>query len=196
MLMVGVVVADVEAELRSGSLSCPTCLGVLAPWGHARERHVRVRWGPPVWLRPRRARCRGCRGTHVLLADVCLLRRQYEVAVIGAALEARACCVGYRRIAAWLEVPVRTVRRWLARFASNAERVRAYFTRWAFALDPELGPIAPTGSVFVDALEAIGVAVRAWVLRLGPGRAVWRLVALLSGGMLLATRGGLFPAAP
>ena len=90
-------------------------------------------------------------------------------------------------------MPVRTVRRWLGRFAGNAEAVRGHFTRWAFALDPELAPILPAGSLFDDALEAIGVAVRAWVLRLG-GRAVWSLVAFLSGGLLLATRGDLFPA--
>jgi hypothetical protein len=56
-----------------------------------------------------------------------------------------------------------------------------------------LAPILPAGSLFDDALEAIGVAVRAWVLRLGC-RAVWSLVAFLSGGLLLATRGDLFPA--
>jgi len=197
MLMVGVVVAEVESELWGGLLSCPSCSGVLAPWGYARERMVRVRWGQLVGLRPRRAKCGGCEGTHVLLPDLCLLRRQYGVAVIGAAIEARARGRGgYRWIAAWLEVPVRTVRRWLARFASNAEAIRALFTRWAFALDPELGPIAPAGGAFADAVEAIGVAARAWVLRLGRDRASWRLVALLSGGMLLATRGDLFPAAP
>jgi hypothetical protein len=133
--------------------------------------------------------------THVLLPDLCLLRRQYEVAVIGAAIEARARCCGYRRIAVELGVPVRTVRRWLRRFSGNAEAIRAHFTRWAFALDPELSPIAPAGSAFDDALEAIAVTARAWVLRLG-GRAVWSLVALLSGGMLLATRGDLFPRVP
>jgi hypothetical protein len=121
-----------------------------------------------VSLRPRRSKCRACMGTHVLLPDLCLLRRQYEVAVIGAVIEARAAgCYGYRRIAAGLGVPVRTVRRWLGRFACNAEAIRAHFTRWAFALDPELAPILPAGGVFDDALEAIGVAVRAWVLRLG-----------------------------
>jgi hypothetical protein len=133
--------------------------------------------------------------TQVFLADLCLLRRQYEVAVIGAAIEARARCCGYRRIAVELGVPVRTVRRWLRRFSGNAEAIRAHFTRWAFALDPELSPIAPAGSAFDDALEAIAVTARAWVLRLG-GRAVWSLVALLSGGMLLATRGDLFPRVP
>ena len=87
-------------------------------------------------------------------------------------------------------MPVRTVRRWLARFAANAEVIRAHFTRCAVALDPELGPVLPAGDLFADAVEAIGVAARAWVLRLGH-RAVWPVVAFLSGGLLLATRGDL-----
>jgi hypothetical protein len=196
VLMVFAEEGMVEAELVGGGLGCPSCAGVLAPWGFARERSIRLRGDATVSLRPRRSKCWACTRTHVLLPDLCLLRRQYEAAVIGAAIEARASgCCGYRRIAAELGVPVRTVRRWLGRFACNAEQVRAHFTRWAFALDPELAPILPAGCLFADALEAIGVAVRAWVLRLG-GRAVWSVVALLSGGVLLATRGDLFPAVP
>jgi len=168
---------------------------VLAPWGWARARSVRLRWGEPAELVPRRARCRCCEGTHVLLPDLCLLRRQYEVELIGAAVEARARGLGYVRIARELSVPVGTVRAWLRRFTRNAEAIRSHFTRWAFALDAELGPIASAGGSFADAVEAIGVAARAWVLRLGR-RPVWGLVAFLSGGVLLATRGDLFPAVP
>ena len=65
-----------------------------------------------------------------------------------------------------------------------AERIRAHFTAWAFAVDAELSPITPAGIVFADALGAIGVAGRAWVLRLG-AQGVWPLVASLSGGVLL-----------
>jgi len=195
MLMVFAEVAMVEAELVGGGLGCPSCVGgVLAPWGFARRRSIRLRGDATVSLRPRRSKCRACTRTHVLLPDLCLLRRQYEAAVIGAVIEARAAgCCGYRRIAGELGVPVRTVRRWLGRFLGNAEAIRSLFTRWAFALDPELAPIVPAGGLFEDALEAIGVAVRAWVLRLGHDRAVWSVVALLSGGLLLATRGDLFP---
>lgn len=193
MLMVGVLVAEVERDLRAGSLACPSCRGVLGPWGFARARHVRLRWGAPMELVPRRARCRCCAGTHVLLPDLCLLRRQYEVGLIGAVLEARARGLGYLRIAREFSVPVSTVRAWLVRFLGNAEAIRSHFTRWAFALDPEVGVIAAAGGLFADALEAIGVAARAWVLRLGRGRGVWGLVAFLSGGMLLATRGELLP---
>src|SRR5450755_5040367 len=56
----------VEADLAAGRLGCPGCAGRLAAWGHARERAVRMLDG--VWsLRPRRAYCRACETTHVLL---------------------------------------------------------------------------------------------------------------------------------
>ena len=184
MLIVCAEQARVEAELVGGVLSCPSCRGGLGPWGHARERVVRCATGERS-LRPRRARCRACTVTHVLLPELCLLRRRDEVAVIGAAIEAKVAGAGYRMIAGRLGVPADTVRGWLRRFAARAERVRAHFVRWAVALDAELGPIAPAGSVLGDALEAIAVAVRAWVLRFGPGEA-WRIVSVLSAGRLIS----------
>jgi hypothetical protein len=120
----------------------------------------------------------------VLLADLCLVRRQDEVEVIGAAIEAHVAGEGHRPIAERLGVPAGTVRGWLRRFEANAEVMRVLFTRAAVALDPELGPIVPAGSVVVDALEVIAVAGRAWVLRFGP-QPVWRIVARLSAGGLL-----------
>jgi len=194
MLMVGAVQARVEAELVGGLLACPSCRGVLGPWGHARERVIRGREG--WWrLRPRRARCRGCKATHVLLADICLLRRRDEIAVIGAALVAKAAGEGHRGIARRVGVPKDTVRGWLRRFAANADAIRAYFARWAVALDPELGAVAPAASGLADAVEAVAVAARAWVLRFGP-RAVWSLVAVLSGGALLCNTSCPFPPLP
>ena len=75
---------------------------------------------------------------------------------------------GHRRIAERLGVPADTVRGWLRRFARGAEPVRAHFSRWAFALDVELGPVCRPASGVADAVEAIGgrgarvrVAVRA-----------------------------------
>jgi hypothetical protein len=191
MLIVGVEPARVEAELVGGALSCPSCRGVLGPWGHARERVLRCRAGD--WLlRPRRARCRGCAGTHVLLPEVVLLRRQDEIAVIGAAIEAKVAGQGYRRIASRLGVHADTVRGWLVRFAERAALIRAHFTRCAVALDAEQGPVLPAGSGVADALEAIAVACRAWVLRFGPGDP-WRVASRLSGGVLLATRVPAYP---
>jgi hypothetical protein len=120
----------------------------------------------------------------VLLPDLCLLRRRDEVSLIGAAIEAKVAGEGYRRIAGRLGVHADTVRGWLRRFAERAEQVRAHFTRWAIALDLELGPVLPAGSSIADALDAIAVAARAWVLRFGP-RPVWRIVSELSAGGLL-----------
>jgi hypothetical protein len=141
-------------------------------------------------LRPRRARCRECAGTHVLLPDVALSRRQDEVSVIGAAVEAHVVGEGCRRIAARLGAYADTVRGWLRRFAERAGLVRAHFTRLAVALDPELGAIVPAESVVADALEAIAIAARAWVLRFGPGDP-WRIASRLSAGMLLSNTSSL-----
>ncbi len=192
MLIVCADQALVESELAAGLLSCPSCRGVLARWGRARERVLRCSAGDRV-LRPRRARCRGCAGTHVLLSEQGLLRRRDEVSVIGAAIEANVAGDGYRRIARGLGVPADTVRGWLRRFAGRAELIRAHFTRCVVALDPELGPLLPAGSGVADALEAVAVASRAWVLRFGPAGA-WRVASRLSGGLLCNTS-SLFPVA-
>jgi hypothetical protein len=191
VVMVCAEEARVEAELRGGALRCPACDGELGPWGHARGRVIRG----VGRLRPRRAKCRACGGTHVLLPELCLLRRRDTVAVIGAALAARAAGAGHRSIAERLGVPKDTVRGWLRRFARDAEAIRAYFSRWAFALDPELGPVGPAGGVFADAVAVIAVAARAFVLRFGP-REVWPVVAGLSGGALLCHTSCPFPALP
>jgi len=191
MLIVCAEQARVEAELVGGLLGCPSCRAVLGPWGHGRERVLRCSAGDRL-LRPRRARCRGCAGTHVLLPNLALVRRQDDVAVIGAAIEAKVAGSGFRSIASRLGVHAGTVRGWLRRFAERAELIRAHFTRWAVALDPELGAVMPAGGTVADALEAIAVAARAWVLRFGPGDP-WRIASVLSGGVLLATRTAPLP---
>ena len=184
MLIVCTELVLVEAELVGGLLGCPSCRGVLGPWGHARERVLRCRSGDRL-LRPRRARCRGCAGTHVLLPEIAFSRRQDEVSVIGSAIEAKVVAgEGFRPIAARLGAYPETVRGWLRRFAGRAEEIRAHFTRCAVVLDPELGAIMPEGSGVADALEAVAVAVRAWVLRFGPGEP-WEIASRLSGGLLL-----------
>jgi hypothetical protein len=128
----------------------------------------------------------------VLLPDVVLVRRRDEVAVIGEAIEAKLAGVGHRPIAGRLGVPEDTVRGWLRRFAERAEQIRSHFTRLAVVLDPELGPVLPAGSGVADALEAVAVAARAWVLRFGPGE-VWPIAGLLSGGVLLCNTSCPFP---
>ena len=183
MLIVGTELVLVEAELVGGLLGCPSCRGVLGPWGHARERVLRCGPGNRL-LRPRRARCRGCLGTHVLLPQLAFSRRQDEVAVIGDAIEASVAGEGFRPIAARLGAYPETVRGWLRRFAGRAEEIRAHFTRCAVALDPELGPVMPAGGGVADALEAIAITARAWVLRFGPA-GPWEIASRFSGGRLL-----------
>jgi hypothetical protein len=94
----------------------------------------------------------------VLLSTAWLSRRGDAVSVIGAALLAKVAGAGHRRIAALLGRPACTVRGWLRRFGARAEDVRVFFTRLLHGLDPEAGPLLPRGSVFADALEALGRA--------------------------------------
>ena len=129
MLTVETDPVAVEQRLGSGRLACPGCSGVLAGWGSARGRQVRDT-DAALWIVPRRARCTGCRATHVLLPVVLLVRRADTAAVIGAGLTAKATGAGHRLIAALLGRPAETVRGWLRRFAGRVEAVRAVFTRW------------------------------------------------------------------
>jgi hypothetical protein len=113
--MIGVADSgQAETDLAGGMLTCPSCTGPLQPWGHARARTVRDHGTTVVALRPRRARCRACRGTHVLLPAVVAPRRADTTAVIGSALQASARGTGYRRNAAQLQRPLSTMRRWTA----------------------------------------------------------------------------------
>jgi hypothetical protein len=184
--------AKVEAELAAGVVPCPTCDGVLGPWGFARRRTLRGEAGP-VEVRPRRARCRACGVTQVLLPDVALVRRADTVAVIGGALMAAAEGMGHRRVAVRVARPVSTVRGWLRRFAAVAVRATAHFTAWAHRLDANLGPIRPTGSMVADAVEAVGAAARTASLRLGP-RPAWSWASALTAGALLSNTNTPWPA--
>ena len=144
--MIGVAVPDrVETDLAAGAIACPGCGGALRPWGHARARRVRD-LTTTVALRPRRARCSACRGTHVLLPGTVLPRRADTTAVIGTALLASALGGGHRRIAADLARPAITVRRWLrAVRGEHAEWLRAAAIDRLAQLDRDvistLGPI-------------------------------------------------------
>lgn len=184
MLMVGTDPLEVDRSLLAGELVCPSCEGVLRPWGHARWRCSR-RELDEVRHRPRRASCTECASTHVLLPALWLARRADSVAVIGAALQAKAAGAGHRRIAATLGRPAATVRGWLRRFGARAEDVRVLFTRLLHALDPEAGPLLPQRSGFADAVEVLGRAAAAAVRRLLPG-SPWEFASRASGGLLLA----------
>lgn len=178
-------VGGLECLLASGALSCPGCGGPLGPWGFARERVVRTLTAS-LLLRPRRARCRQCLSTHVLLDAACLPRRRDGAEVIGRALLEHAAGRGHRPIAAQLQRPAATVRGWLRAAKGQAQALRACATRWAWTLSPALGPIPPAGSALGDAVEAVAQAARAWVLRFGPSRGAWELAGVMCGGGLLS----------
>lgn len=183
VVMVGIDVVEVEGRLLAGELVCP-CGGVLAPWGHARERSVRG----VGQLRPRRTRCGICAVTHVLLAVSCLVRRADGVDVIGAALRLKATGAGHRPIAATLARPASTVRGWLRAFAGNAEVVRAMFMALLAQLDPMTGPLPTHHTRLADAVEVSGACAAAARRRLGVVGAVspWQLAAAVTDGRLLA----------
>lgn len=192
MLIVNADPARVETDLATGAVTCPDCSGTLGPWAHARRRSVRGEAGP-VELWPRRGRCRSCGKTHVLVPEVAFLRRVDAAAVIGTALLAAAEGAGHRRAAALVVRPAATVRGWLRRARSAAERIRVHFSAWALALDPLVGPVAPGLSTLADAVEAIALAARALSLRLGP-RPVWSVASALSAGTLLSNTNCPWPA--
>lgn len=169
MLTVGADAAEVERRLVAGGLACPGCEGALAGWGYARTRVIRGVAGP--WrVRPRRARCRGCGATHVLLPLGVLVRRADAVGVVGAAIAAKAAGLGARPIAGLLDRPLGTVREWLRRFAGRVEGVRGWFTGLLCAVAPDPVPPQPAGSVWADAVAAMRAAAAAVMARFGsPG---------------------------
>ena len=178
----------VERQLAGGELACVPCGGVLGGWGYARPRRVRVPAGPDVVLTPRRARCRGCGATHVLLPAWCLARRADAAAVIGRALEAAAGGAGFRAVARLLGRAELTVRGWLRRFRGRAEAVRVFFTVLLARTAPD--PVMPAGTAdpvaaAVSAVAGAAVAVAQRWPQLGQVP-VWAAASAASGGLLLA----------
>jgi hypothetical protein len=181
--------ARVEMRLVAGQIACPGCGAGLRPWGWSGRRVVRDFRGLRVELRPRRSRCPGCGVSHVLLPVTVLLRRADVVAVIGAALLAKASGAGHRRIAACLGLPDQTVRGWLRRFGTRAGVVREVFTVVLVEVAPG-DPLVPSaaGSDFADAVAAVLGAAGAVTAR-WPGMALsspWQAASVVSGGRLLS----------
>ena len=151
----------VELDLRFGRVACPGCGGRLRPWGWARARVIRDGLGTD-WagrgIRPRRARCDGCRATHVLLEVRLAVRRSDTAEVIAAAIEAKtALGWGHRRIAAGCGRPVSTVRGWLRAFGASAALIGDMFTGLLVRDAPDavvLWP-KPAGTARGEALSAL-----------------------------------------
>lgn len=179
-----------ETKLVSGELACPSprCDGRLRPWGRARDRIIRLGGHRVERHTPRRARCRSCRRTHVLVSARTFPRRPDPVETVASALVAAASGLGHRRVAAQIGRPASTVRDWLRRARANSEAVRAAATAATYALDPMADPFVPAGSQLADMLEAVGRAVSAAVRRLGPVEAPWQLAVVLTRAGILAPR--------
>ena len=200
VLTVGADPVVVERMLAGGLLACPDCGGVLSGWGYTRLRSLRRVSGVEERLRLRRAMCllrsvNGCGRSHVLLPALLLERRLDEVEVIWSAVRARADGLGWRRLVAMVGRPASTVRGWVARAVARAQPIRDRFTEVEHLLARTAGEdmdrVAPTGDALRDAVAQIGVVVA--VLRRSRGAAVRavspaRVVAVLSGGLLLSTR--------
>lgn len=200
VLTVGPDPVVVEQMLAGGLLACPDCGGVLSGWGHTRPRSLRRRSGVEERLRLRRAMCplrsvNGCGRSHVLLPALLLERRLDEVEVIWSAVRARADGLGWRRLVAMVGRPASTVRGWVARAVRRARLIRDRFAEvehlLAKAAGEDMGRVAPGGDPLRDAVAQIGVVVA--VLRRSRGLAVRavspaRVVAVLSGGLLLSTK--------
>jgi hypothetical protein len=189
MVTVEVDPVRVESRLAGGGIGCPTCRdGVLGGWGYARARQVEGLSDP---VRPRRARCRACLVTHVLLPVTVLLRRAYAAERIWAALTARAAGAGHRRIGASLKVPAATVRGWLRRAAERLEAVRSWFLGMAVTAGVDVRIPDGTGCGWRDVLAAVATATAVIRYRFGAGGldgtvTPEQVAVAASGGRLLA----------
>ncbi len=79
------------------------------------------------------------------------------------------------------------MRDWIRRARANSEPVRALATRRALALDPVADRLDPTGTPLGDMLDAVGRAVMASTLRLGPRSAgPWQHALVMTRAGILA----------
>lgn len=155
-------------------------------YGVAPGRFLRIEAGRTEAHTPRRARCRRCGRTHVVASTRTYPRRPDTVETVGSALVAAAGGLGHRRVARQVGLPATTVRGWLRRARANSEAVRADATVAVHALDPMAGPLNPTGSALGDMLDAVGRALAAAILRLGPVPAPWQYAVVLTRAAILA----------
>lgn len=178
----------VESRLATGGIDCPRCREPLRPWGWARRRRVR---GIAGVLRPRRARCPNCSGTHVLLPVTVLLRRADSAEVIVSALTARAGGSGFRPISASLGVPESTVRGWLRVMSGRLATARVVLLGVARRAGVDTAVPDGLGCPWRDVLAALGAAMTAVTNRFGRDGVVgpvtaWQVAVACSAGRLLS----------
>jgi len=175
----------VESRLAAGAIACPVCrVGVLGGWGYARARRIE---GLSDRLRPRRARCRSCMVTHVLLPVTVLLRRAHAAERIWVALTARAEGLGHRRIGGMLGIPAATVRGWLRCAGQRLETIRSWLLGVAVTAGVNVAIPDGSGCPWRDVLAAAATATSAIRFRFGP---VGLLGAVTPAGVAVAASGG------
>ena len=125
----------------------------------------------------------------MLLPASVLLRRADAATVIGTALVAKAGGAGHRPIAVLLNVPASTVRGWLLRIRSVADRVLAVLAAAAAELGTGFAAPAPTADSVAAVVEMLGALAAAMARRLGGSCSPWRLAGVVTGGRLLVPDG-------
>ncbi|MDJ0312369.1 DUF6431 domain-containing protein [Arthrobacter sp. H35-D1] len=177
-----------ETALLAGEILCPDCSSPLRPHGQARTRTVRGPGDTRLTMRPRRARCTGCRRTQILLPAALSVRRADTVEVIGTALAAKAAGSGYRTIAAHMGRPLSTVRRWLRRVPeTHAHWLYEQAVQHAFRLNPDtLARPKPWPSLLGWSLNILAGAALAYRHRVDVDLPPWTLIGLFTQGNLLS----------
>jgi len=116
-------------------------------------------------------------------------RRADTTAVIGAALQASARGIGYRRIAARTARPLSTVRRWIraGRDPEHIEWLRAQAVAWLARVDRDiLADLAPQPTRLGEALTALAAAAISLRAQVAPRVPPWTLIGQITRGRLVA----------
>lgn len=95
---------------------------------------------------------------------------------------------GYRRIAAQLERPLSTVRRWIraVRDPAHVDWLRVLGVRWLAQVDRDrLGGLGPEATRLGEVLTALAAAAVALRVRVAPDVPAWTLIGQITFGRLL-----------
>jgi hypothetical protein len=142
-----------------------------------------------VLLRPRRARCRSCRGTHVLPSAVVAPRRADTTAVIGAVCRpAPRAGRGTGGSLPQLARPLSTVRRWIrgVRDPAHVEWLRTQGMVWLARVDLDvINTLTPQATRLGDALTALAAAALTLRARVVPHVSPWTLIGQITHGRLV-----------
>ena len=181
-----------EQLLADGDLRCPRCRdGQLTAWGYGRRRTVRAHGGATVTIRPSRTRCGSCGSTHIVMPAALQPRHADTTEVIGTALVHKAIGMGHRRIAATMNRPISTVRRWLRRLPpAHLNRIYQDGVQRLLRLDPDtFTALRYDGNMLRHALSVLAAAAYWDRHRCAIPDPPWTLIGIYTRGRLLALPG-------